>query len=164
MLRGGISPSSYLLQRSAAGAVLDALQLAPALAFAAIGAGASPRDVLVAFGTLAATAWVGNLIGTLVAATTRSLAEVALFTAVSTLLLLHMSGVFRTPLPGSYGLRFEAVSPFRALHESILDMTLAGPAAGAGGGALASWGLVLPIVIMVLARPLTRSLGRVSRG
>ncbi len=163
VLRGGISPSSYLLQRSAAGGVLDALQLAPALAFAALGAGASPRDVLVAFATLAATAWVGNLIGTLVAATTRSLAEAALFTAVSTLLLLHMSGVFRTPLPGSYGLRFEAASPFRALHESILDMTLAAPAAGAGGGALAAWGLLLPVVIMVLARPLTRSLGRVSR-
>jgi len=162
MLRGGISPSSYLLQRAAAGAALDALQLTPALAVAALGAGASPERLLVTFGVLTGTAWIGNLIGPLVAATTRSLAEAALFTAVGTLLLLHMSGVFRTPLPGSYGALFEAASPFRALHESLLSMSLPGPVGGVG--ALGAWGLLLPAVIAVLAGPITRSLRGVIRG
>ncbi len=160
VLRGGISPWGYLLQRSAAGASLDVLQLTPALALAALGARASPSDFLLVLGALVATAWVANLIGALVAATTRSLAEAALFSAVSTLLLLHMSGVFRTPLQGSYGARFEAASPFRALHESLLGMTQAG--AVDGGVAVAAWGLLLPTVAVVFARQLTRSLGRAS--
>jgi hypothetical protein len=162
VLRGGMSPSSYLLQRAAAGAALDALQLFPALLLAALGAGASPRGLLVTLAALAGTAWIGNLIGPLVAATTRSLAEAALFTAVATLLLLHMSGVFRTPSPGSYGALFEAASPFRAVHESLLSMSVPGPIGGVG--ALAAWALLLPTATAVLAGPLMNALRGLGRG
>ncbi|HUP52901.1 MAG TPA: ABC transporter permease [Longimicrobiales bacterium] len=162
MLLGGVSPSGYLLQRAAAGAALDGLQLIPALVVAGFGAGASPRALLVTFGTLLGTAWVGNLIGPLVAVTTRSLAEAALFTAVCTLLLLHMSGVFRTPAPSSHGALVEAASPFRALHEALLGMGSAGPVGG--GGALAAWAVLLAAGTAVFAGPVTRALRRVSRG
>ena len=162
VIRGGISPSSYLIQRSAAGAVLDLVQLTPAFVIAALGAGASPRGFLLGLGALAGTVWVGNLTGALVAATTRSLAEAALFTAVGTLLLLHMSGVFRTPLAGSYGALVEAASPFRALHESLLAMSQAAPAAG--WVAVGVWALVLPALAVLFAGPVTRALGRASRG
>ena len=71
-----------------------------------------------------------------------------------------MSGVFRTPVQGSYGALFEAASPFRALHETLLGMTQAGPVDG--GVAVAVWGLLLPTVAVVFAGQLTKSLGRVS--
>ena len=140
--------------------MLDVLQLGPALAVAAVGAGAGPRAFLVAFVALAATVWVANLLGVLVAAATRSLAEAALFSAVSTLLLLHASGVFRTPVPGSLGAAVESVAPFRALHEALLSMSMM--TAVGGGTALGVWGVVMAVATWVLAGRLTGSLG-VSR-
>lgn len=157
VLRAGVEPASYFLQRTAAGAVLDVLQLGPALAVAALGAGAGPRAFLVAFAALAATVWVANLFGVLVAAATRSLAEAALFSAVSTLLLLHASGVFRTPMPGSLGAAFESVAPFRALHEALLAMSMMTPVAG--GTALGIWCFVMAVATGILAGRLSGSLG-----
>lgn len=157
VLRAGVPAASYLLQRSAAAAVLDVLQLTPALAVAAVGFEASPRGFIAALAALAGTAWVACLVGVLVAVATRSLAEAALFSAVSTLMLLHMSGVFRTPLPGSIGATFETVSPFRALHETLLAM---GMDTSIGGGvSLALWGVCLGLGIAVFAGPATRWLG-----
>ena len=106
---------------------------------------------------LAATVWVANLVGVLVAAATRSLAEAALFSAVSTLLLLHASGVFRTPLPGSFGAAVKSVAPFRALHEALLAMSMMTPVGG--GTALGIWCVVTAVVTGVLAGQLTGSLG-----
>lgn len=160
VLRAGVSPGSYFLQRTAAGAVLDVLQLGPALAVAAVGAGAGLRAFLVAFVALAATVWVANLVGVLVAAATRSLAEAALFSAVSTLLLLHASGVFRTPVPGSLGAAVESVAPFRALHEALLSMSMM--TAVRGGTTLGVWCVVMAVATWALAGRLTGSLG-VSR-
>ncbi len=160
VLRAGVAPVSYFLQRTAAGAALDVLQLGPALAVAAVAAGAGRRAFLVAFVALAATLWVANLMGVLVAAATRSLAEAALFAAVSTLLLLHVSGVFRTPVPGSFGAAVESVAPFRALHEALLSMSMITPVRG--GVALGVWCVVMAAVTGVLAGRMTGALG-VSR-
>ncbi len=160
VLRAGVAPASYFLQRTAAGAVIDVLQLGPALAVAAVGAGAGPRAFLLVLVVLAATVWVANLLGVLVAAATRSLAEAALFAAVSTLLLLHASGVFRTPVPESFGAALESVAPFRVLHEALLSVSLMTPVRG--GTALGVWCVVMAVVTWVLAGRLTGSL-RVSR-
>jgi len=157
VLRAGVTPASYYLQRTAAGAVLDVLQLGPALAVAAVGAGAGPRPFLVALMALAATVWVANLVGVLVAAATRSLAEAALFSAVVTLLLLHASGVFRTPVPESFGAAVESVAPFRALHEALLSMSLMTPVTG--GAALGVWCVVMVVATGVLGGHLPGSLG-----
>lgn len=162
VLRAGVPSARYLLERTAAGAVLDVLQLAPALAVVSIGFGATPRGFLLTLVVLAGTAWVACLVGVLVAVATRSLAEAALFSSVTTLLLLHLSGVFRTPLPGSIGAFFEAVSPFRALHETLLAMSMATPIEGVAS--LALWAVCLGLGIGALAGRATRSLGVASRG
>jgi hypothetical protein len=162
IVRAGVSPSSYLLQRAAAGAVLDTLQLAPALLVAAVAVGAAAGDVLVAFAALAATVWVVGLIGIVIAAASRSLTETALFTAVAVPLLAHMSGVFRAPVPGSYQAFLESGSPFGALHEALLDMTV-GAANGTGPG-LIVWAIALPVAVGLLGPRLHAALGRVNRG
>ena len=161
VLRAGVHPSTYFLQRTAAGAVLDVLELTPALGLGAIGAGASPGAFLVTFATLAVTLWVANLLGVLVAALTRSLAEAALFSAVSTLLLLHASGVFRTPVRGSIGAAVESLAPFRALHEALLSMSMITPVRG--GVALVGWAVVMTIATGFLTRRQARSFGPSSR-
>lgn len=162
VVRAGVGASNYLLQRAAAGALLDILHLTPALLLVAIAAGASPGDVLVIVPALAATAWVCGLVGVIVAATSRSLTENALFAAVSVPLLAHMSGVFRTPDTGSYQGLLESASPFRALHEGLLDMTVGAPASG--GLALLVWAILLPAAVGLMGPRLHAGLGRVSRG
>lgn len=162
IVRAGVTPSSYLLQRAGAGAVLDALQLTPALLLAGVAVRATPGEVATAFVALAATVWTCGLVGIVVAATSRSITETALFTAVAVPLLAHMSGVFRTPATGSYQALLEGASPFRALHAALLDMTMG---AGDGGGtAAALWAVALPIAIAALGPRLHAALSRVNRG
>lgn len=162
VVRAGVGASNYLLQRAVAGALLDTLQLTPALLLAALAVGASPRDVLVVLPALAATVWVCGLVGIIVAATSRSVTETALFAAVTVPLLAHMSGVFRTSAQGSYQALLEDGSPFRALHEGLLDMTVGAPAGG--GGALLAWAILLPMAVGLLGPRLHAGLARVSRG
>lgn len=162
IVRAGVAPSSYLLQRAGAGAVLDTLQLTPALLMAAVAVGAAPGDVVMAVVALAATAWIGGLVGIIVAAASRSITETALFTAVAVPLLAHMSGVFRNPEPGSYQALLESGSPFGALHEALLDMTMG--AGGGGGVAMVVWAVALPVAVAMLGPRLHTALGRVNRG
>lgn len=136
-----IAPHSILLQKTLAGAVLDTAQLAPALAVLAL-AGA-PGRFPAAAAVLAASLLLANAIGAWLAAIARSVAEGALFAAVATLLLLHGSGVFRTPAPASLAAGIETVAPFRALHESLLG--LAGAPSSPGGGA------ILALLVAVLS-------------
>jgi hypothetical protein len=121
--------------------VLDTAQLAPALAVLAL-AGA-PGRFPAAAAVLAASLLLANAIGAWLAAIARSVAEGALFAAVATLLLLHGSGVFRTPAPASLAAGIETVAPFRALHESLLG--LAGAPSSPGGGA------ILALLVAVLS-------------
>jgi len=162
IVRAGVNPSSYLLQRAGAGAVLDTLQLTPALLVAGVAVGAGAGAVAVALLALAATVWIAGLVGIVIAAASRSHTETALFTAVAVSLLAHMSGVFTEPASGTYQALLELGSPFGALHGSLLDMTI-----GAGGGdrpALVTWSLALPLAVAVFGPRLYAALGRVSRG
>lgn len=126
----GVSPGGFLLQRVAATATLDLCQLAPSAAVIALGRGASSSDLLA----LAASATLGlfaaNLLGAFTAAVARSVAEGALFAAVSALLLLHLSGTFRPPVPGTWQATVEGWMPFRPLHQSLL--ALAAPSSSSG--------------------------------
>ncbi len=159
LLAGG-SGRAILLPRILSAALLDALQLLPAtLLILATGEGSLHLWVLAPFVLLGAVL-AGNLVGVWVAAMARSLAEGALFAAVVSLFLLHASGVFRTPAPGSVAATLEPLLPFTGLHQLLL--------AGAGGppllrnailgGLLGSWGgaLVLLAVTAVVTQPLIK--------
>ena len=88
----------------------------------------------------------------------RSLAETALFSAVMALLLLHLSGVFRTPLPDSSWALVEALSPFQALHDMFLGVASFGTRGETLLG-LFIWMLTLPALTVWLASPIASSLG-----
>jgi hypothetical protein len=162
VVSGGVGPASYLLQRAAAGAVLDTLQLTPALVLATAAAGATPAATAGAVLALAGTVWICGLLGIVIAAASRSITETALFSAVSVPLIAHMSGVFRTPAPDTPSALLESASPLRALHEALLEMTVRGPSAGSL--ALLIWAIVLPAVVWALGAHLHAGLGRVTRG
>jgi hypothetical protein len=149
-----VSRAGLLVGRAAAGACLDALQLAPAALVATWGAPA--RGIALLAVVLPATLLFANLFGTWIAALARSVAEGALFCAVGALLLLHASGVFRTPVPGSAGEAVERLAPYRALHEQLL--ALAGSAAPRGYGALAAALVLLGALTFVAAPRLVRAL------
>jgi hypothetical protein len=157
----GARPAAYLLQRSAAGCLIDSLQLLPALVVVLLGTGASQARLAGLWLALTASLWIANLLGIMVASSARSLAETALLSAVTALLLLHASGVFRTPAPGSAWATLERVSPFRALHETTLSLP-EGAAVGVHTS-LFIWALGLPAVTALLARPLTGALRTMER-
>lgn len=99
ILRAGYPALRWLLERTLAGTVIDTLQLVPTLLvllWSAGGLQAAPLVLLATLGTL----WFANLLGPLIAAAVRSLAEAALASAALSLLLLHFAGFFRTPAPG----------------------------------------------------------------
>lgn len=162
VLSTGLSPATYLLQRSAAGSLIDAIQLLPALLVAGTGLGASVERLWAAWIVLASCLWIANLLGVLVASVARSLAETALLSAVSALLLLHVSGVFRTPVRSSVWAWLEGASPFRALHESMLAFSGGAPAAGYA--ATFGWAVALPVGAVLLAGPLAGALRAVEGG
>lgn len=144
----GFPDAWHLMQRTAAAAALDVVELLPALALAAVGelgAAAAGPAVAGALPVLALSLLVANLLGPWVAAAARSLAEAALFAAVLSLLLLHASGVFRTPAPGSTGAAVERLAPFRALHDALLAVASGAPAGGKVTG-LATPGWVAALV------------------
>lgn len=156
-----IHAAAYMLERSSAGALVDTIQLLPAVVVAGIGMSASPAAILKLWFGVTMSLWVANFLGVMLASVARSLAETALFSAVTGLLLLHVSGVFRTPSPGSVWATVERASPFRWLHE----MTLALPNGSPAGGrpALLCWAVALPLLTALLSERLARALRAVER-
>ena len=153
-----VGARDLLLERAFAGASLDLLQLLPAVAVVTWSAGAGSGQALRLVAALACTLAFVNLLGLWLAAAVRSVAEGALVAAVAALFVLHASGVFRTPTPGSIGARIEAVAPFRALHEMLLALHDSGDP---GGGAALVGSLALMVVLTVSAAgPVVRALRR----
>jgi hypothetical protein len=152
-----LSMRSAVLGRAVAGGCIDALQLLPAVVVILAAGNAAVGTITALIVTLTASLVFANLFGLAVAAAARSVGEGALFAAVSTLLLLHASGVFRTPAIGSIGARVEMIAPYRALHELLLAVT-AGRTAHVGGLWIA---LAVMIVIAVgSAKHMVRALAR----
>lgn len=106
-------------QRIAAGALIDLIELAPSAAVLCVLERATPSQAGLLFGTLAIALLAANTLGVLVAALARSIAETALLAAVSALLLLHYSSVFRTPAAGSFYEAVQQVLPFHYMHRAI---------------------------------------------
>jgi len=143
----------FLVGRALASAAIDLVQLAPACLVVAV-TGPFPRFPAAILPILAGVLVVAAVLGTWIAASARSVAEGALFAAVAALLLLHASGAFRTPAPGSAGAALENVAPFRALHELLLGGSFAGTSA------LMAW-VASALLLTLLAGPrLLRSLAR----
>lgn len=158
IVRGGISPSSYLIQRAAVGAALALTQLLPALLVAAAFLGASMVETLTALAALALTLWIASILGVLGAAMSRSAMEAGVLCGVALVLLLHMSGVLHVPEPGGLGASLMAVAPFGALHGAFLTMSTGG--AVAGGVAQLAWAIVLPALAWAIAPRITDALKR----
>lgn len=119
LVLAGLGLPEIAAQRLLASALLDLLELLPALLVIVgayhVGMGDSSRLLLaVGLGLLAA-----NGLGMLVAAAAGSLAETALLAAVAALLLLHAGGVFRTPPPGGVLEALQGGVPFHYMHEAL---------------------------------------------
>jgi hypothetical protein len=163
VIRSGVPAGRYLLARVGAGAAIDLVQLTPALVVAAaLASGASLGPLLAAFLALAVSVWLGGLVGVLVAALSRSLAETGLVAALAVMLLAHSSGVFEDPAPASMLAAVEAASPLRMLHESLLDLTVGASATGVGAALV--WAVLLPALVGLLGEQIATSLSRVTRG
>ena len=147
MVLTGSPEAPLLVQRLTAGAALDTVQLLPALTII-LWSGGAPRSVwALAFLLLPPTLWVTNLLGAWVAAAARSLAEGALFAAVTGLFLLHGSGVFRTPVEGEFSALLESMLPFGPMHRVLLAGASGGPPPpGWAGGLLQPLGFVLVLL------------------
>lgn len=124
VLLTGCGVRSWLLERTAAHSLQDLLQLAPALG-AVIWLEGGARGALpaasVAAGALLALV-TANLVGTVVAAAVRSLAEGALACAAVGLAALHLAGAFRPPAPGTWQEAAAAVSPFLPALASFREL------------------------------------------
>jgi hypothetical protein len=160
VVRGGVSPASYLLQRAAASAALAVLELIPASLVAAAFLNASTSEILIALGAITICLWIASLMGVMAAAVSRSASELGVLCGVGLVLLLHMSGVFHTPSPDGLGALLESASPFRALHEAFVTMVAGGPVRGFATAAV--WAVALMVTVGVAAPRLTASLERSS--
>lgn len=159
VIRGGISPSSYLLQRAAAAAALVLVSLLPSLAVIAVARGASPTETLVATGALTLSLWIGATLGALIGGVSRSIPETVMIATAVLVLLLHVSGVFSAPAPDTVGAWLEAASPFRMLRESFTEMSSGRSVEGTLSAV--AWAVALPTGVGLLAR---RILGGVRAG
>ena len=156
----GLSAREVLTARLAAQATLDTLVTLPAAGLIVLTGARGSGSWAVVLLALPFALLVANAIGAWAAALARSLAEAALFAAVTSLLFLHLGGVFRTPAVGTLAAVLQEISPFRVLHEALLQATGGTPASpGSWGPALtAGVGLVLitlaaaPLLVARLAR------------
>jgi ABC-2 family transporter len=128
LLYAGAHPRDLLVQRLLGNALLDTLQLAPSALVLALAYSGSALPVLLL--CLFAALISANVLGTWIAVITRSIGEAALLGSVSALVLLHLGGAFRTPLPGTWQSAIAPFSPFFYLHRAVLSAFGAAPSAG----------------------------------
>ncbi|MCG8468771.1 MAG: ABC transporter permease [Gemmatimonadetes bacterium] len=99
VFRSGYPAGRWLLERTVAEMCIDVLQTFPAvLALLWFAGGMSKLGVVLA--GLGLALLFANLLGPVIAALVRSLAEAALACAAVSLSLLHFAGFFRRPAPG----------------------------------------------------------------
>ncbi|MFQ5688925.1 MAG: hypothetical protein ACE5HQ_01460 [Gemmatimonadota bacterium] len=162
ILLTGYGERRWLGERLLAASCLDTLQLLPAMLLLFLAEGLRPAGAVAALAAMSLALLSANVLGALVAAVVRSLAEGALACAATALFALHMAGVFRVPERHTWAWAAKAVSPFGPLHEAM------GQVAGGWGesfrGASRAWlpglagGLVLTGIALLLAPLLARRL------
>ena len=121
LLLTGYGAPRAILERWAASALLDLLQLMPSLALIALWYRADAGEVVRLVGWVAVGLFAANALGILVAAVARSLAETALLSSVAALLLLHAAGVFRTPESGTAAATLQRMVPFHYMYDAVRD-------------------------------------------
>lgn len=148
----------WLIERTAAHAAQDVLELGPALAVVAWLEGASPAAAGAAVGAVLLGLLVANLLGTVAGAAVRSLGEAALVCAAVGLVALHLAGAFRPPAAGTWQEAAAAASPFLPAVETMRRVAGAGagwgggtPATGPSGGTAWGWPLVSSAVLLAAA-------------
>lgn len=140
----GFGGRRWLVERTLATTAIDWMQLLPVnlLLYVMLRISvAATIDVLLA---TAIALLFANLLGVLVAAFVRALGEAALGCAVLSLFTLHLAGVFRTPVPGSWWAAAEAWSPLRPLHDSWVRALIPG-----GFEGVAPWDTAMIPVVSV---------------
>lgn len=119
LVLAGLPMPSIAGQRLAASALLDLLELVPALLVIALVYHVAAADAIRLFAMVGVGLLAANALGMAVAWVAGSLAETALLAAVSALLLLHAGGVFRTPPVGGALEALQRAVPFHYMHEAI---------------------------------------------
>lgn len=145
----GAAAVPWAAGRALAGAAIDLLQLLPSsiVLLAASGgwAGAPGAVVGIAWALLFA-----NLLGPVVAALVRSMAEAAMACAAVSLILLHYAGFFRAAGSG-WTATAAAWNPYRPLREALAAGVAGRPPELAAWAPAVAAGLVLGALILALA-------------
>ena len=135
----GVTGRRWFLESWGAGTSLDLIQLLPASwVLIGVSTGASGGEIIRLGVALLVAIGTANVVGPLVAAAVRSLAEAALVAAAVSLGVLHLSGFFRIPTGGWQATAAE-YSPYRPLREALADVQAGAP------GAAGEW---LPAVVV----------------
>lgn len=159
LLLAGYPERAWWAERTAAHACLDAAQLLPAVGLLILLEEASVGSLLALGPALLLALAVANLLGGLIAATVRSLAEGALACAAVGLGVLHLTGVFRPAPPGSVWHALESASFFRPLFKTLALVTESAPAIEpVSAGPLLS-GFAFLLAGWILAPAIERRLG-----
>lgn len=159
----GYGARRWLLERVLAAAALDAAQLAPTIVLLALVSGISGPDFAMATVGISLGLLTAALLGSLVAAIVRSIAEGALLCAAVTLVALHLSGVFRRGTPGTWSEMAERGGMFRPLIDAA--GVLAGDPIRQSGWTAERWlepGVVLVgigLIVAAAAPVIVRRLG-----
>ena len=127
IFQSGYSRARWLVETVLAGATLDFVQLFPVvLVLVAASGRAGARAIPSLIFALLLALGFANLLGHLLAAAVRSLAEAALACAATSLLLLHFAGFFRTPTT-PWAKRAAEWAPYRPLREGLAALQGASP-------------------------------------
>ena len=146
----GYGGRRWLAERTLASVAIDWVQLLPANLLLALLIGTSASETLALLVATAVALLFANLLGVLVATLVRALGEAALGCAVVSLFALHLTGVFRTPAPGSWWAVIEDLSPLRPLHEMWVGTLSGGPGPVAAVGVLPGLTLVLFLLLTIV--------------
>lgn len=130
VFRTGVSRTAWVVETALAETALDLVELLPTLAVLALaGDGALPGSLDALALALPVALLFANVLGIVLAALVRSLAEAALASAAVSLLLLHLAGFFRPPTAG-WARTAASLDPYAALRVALERME--GTTAGAG--------------------------------
>jgi len=134
VFRAGYPPGRWLMERTLAETGIDLLQTLPVVLLLLWSAGGLRSVGVVSLG-LASALMFANLLGPLLAAAVRSLAEAALACAAVSLTLLHYAGFFRVPSPGwtSTVARWNPYAPLRAALQAGVSGLSPGVSEWVGG-------------------------------
>ena len=158
VLLTGYDAHRWLAERLASDAAIDTVQLTPVLVLSLLLARADPAAYGLTLLAVALALLTANALGSVIARFVDSVAEAALVSGAVALFALHFSGVFRTPVAGTWAWHVERVSPFRPLAQTMDRVAQSAPGDIATGGWLGP--VVVTAALLLLAVSLAPRLAR----